>query len=135
MAISFSKGGNISLTKTDPQLKYIHVGLSWDARSTDGSDFGVFMVKDDNEVRSEQDFIFYNQSKSTCSSVEHIGDNRAGVRDDEAIKVALESAQRYRKNRHAVTIHNTESSRQNFGQVNNAVIRLVIMDTNNEVTR
>jgi tellurium resistance protein TerD len=69
MAISLSKGGNISLSKTDPQLKNMLVGLSWDARSTDGLDFdldaSVFMVKDDNKVRGDHDFIFYNQLKST----------------------------------------------------------------------
>ena len=142
MAISLSKGGNISLSKTDPQLKNIHVGLSWDARSTDGSDFdldaSVFMVKDDNKVRSDQDFIFYNQLKSACGSVEHTGDNRTGVGegDDEVIKVALDKVPAdITKIVVAVTIHDAEAKKQNFGQVHNAAIRLVNMDTNNEVTR
>lgn len=142
MAISLSKGGNISLSKTDPQLKNIHVGLSWDARSTDGSDFdldaSVFMVKDDNKVRSDQDFIFYNQLKSTCGSVEHTGDNRTGIGegDDEVIKVALDKVpNEITKIVIAVTIHDAEARKQNFGQVHNAAIRLVNLDTNNEVTR
>lgn len=142
MAISLSKGGNISLSKTDPQLKNIHVGLSWDARSTNSSDFdldaSVFMVKDDNKVRSDQDFIFYNQLKSACGSVEHTGDNRTGVGegDDEVIKVALDKVPAdITKIVVAVTIHDAEAKKQNFGQVHNAAIRLVNMDTNNEVTR
>jgi tellurium resistance protein TerD len=142
MAISLSKGGNISLSKTDPQLKHIHVGLSWDARSTDGSDFdldaSVFMVKTDNKVRSDQDFIFYNQLKSPCGSVEHTGDNRtgAGEGDDEVIKVALDKVPAdIAKIVIAVTIHDAEARKQNFGQVHNAAIRLVNIDTNVEVTR
>ena len=142
MAISLSKGGNISLTKTDPQLKNIHVGLSWDARSTDGSDFdldaSVFLVKSDNKVRGDHDFIFYNQLKSTCGSVEHTGDNRtgAGDGDDEVVKVMLEKVpQEICKIVVVVTIHDAESKGQNFGQVHNAAIRLVNMDTNIEVTR
>jgi tellurium resistance protein TerD len=142
MAISLSKGGNISLSKTDPQLKNIHVGLSWDARATDGSDFdldaSVFMVKDDNKVRSDSDFIFYNQLKSSCGSVEHTGDNRtgAGDGDDEVIIVKLDKVPTdISKIVIAVTIHEAEARRQNFGQVHNAAIRLLNMDTNNEVTR
>lgn len=142
MAISLSKGGNISLSKTDPQLKNLHVGLSWDARSTDGSDFdldaSVFMVKDDNKVRGDQDFIFYNQLKSSCGSVEHTGDNRTGDGDgdDEVIHIALDKIPaEIAKIVVAVTIHDAETRRQNFGQVRNAAIRLVNKDTNLEVTR
>ena len=142
MAISLSKGGNISLSKTDPQLKNIHVGLSWDARATDGSDFdldaSVFMVTEDNKVRSDSDFIFYNQLKSTCGSVEHTGDNRTGTGegDDEVIIVKLDKVPAdISKIVIAVTIHEAEARRQNFGQVHNAAIRLLNMDTNNEVTR
>ena len=142
MAISLSKGGNISLSKTDPQLKNIHVGLSWDARATDGSDFdldaSVFLVKEDNKVRSDSDFIFYNQLKSTCGSVEHTGDNRtgAGEGDDEVVIVKLDKVPTdITKIVIAVTIHEAEARHQNFGQVHNAAIRLLNMDTNNEVTR
>lgn len=142
MAISLSKGGNISLSKTDPQLKNIHVGLSWDTRATDGSDFdldaSVFMVTADNKVRGDHDFIFYNQLKSTCGSVEHTGDNRtgAGDGDDEVINVALDKVPaEIAKIVIAVTIHDAEQRRQNFGQVHNAAIRLLNKDTNNEVTR
>jgi len=142
MAISLSKGGNISLTKTDPQLKNIHVGLSWDARATDGSPFdldaSVFMVKEDNKVRSDSDFIFYNQLKSPCGAVEHLGDNRtgAGDGDDEVLHVKLDKVPLdVSKIVIAVTIHEAEARHQNFGQVRNAAIRLLNLDTNNEVTR
>lgn len=142
MAVSLSKGGNISLSKTDPQLKNIHVGLSWDARSTDGSDFdldaSVFMVNSENKVRGDHDFIFYNQLKSSCGSVEHTGDNRtgAGDGDDEVINVALDKVPAdISKIVIAVTIHDPEQRRQNFGQVHNAAVRLLNIDTKNEVIR
>ena len=41
MAISLSKGGRLSLSKEDPDLKKVHVGLGWDARATDGADFDL----------------------------------------------------------------------------------------------
>ena len=65
MAISLTKGQNVSLSKTDPSLKNVLVGLGWDARSTDGQDFdldaSVFMATENAKVPSDSYFIFYNQ--------------------------------------------------------------------------
>ena len=36
MALSLSKGGNLSLSKEAPGMTKVLVGLGWDARSTDG---------------------------------------------------------------------------------------------------
>jgi tellurium resistance protein TerD len=142
MGISLNKGGNLSLTKTDPTLKNIIVGLGWDARPTDGADFDLdasaFLVKEDGKVRSDSDFIFYNQTKSTCGSVEHTGDNRtgAGEGDDESLIVLLDKVPaEIQRIVFTVTIHEAESRKQNFGQVSNAFIRLVNKDSGNEVAR
>lgn len=142
MSISLSKGGNISLSKTDPSLKNVIVGLGWDARPTDGMDFDLdasaFMLKEDGKVRSDSDFIFYNQTKSTCSSVEHTGDNRtgAGDGDDESILVLLDKVPNdIQRVTFTVTIHEAEPRKQNFGQVSRAFVRIVNKDTGIEVTR
>ena len=142
MGISLSKGGNVSLSKTDPTLKNVIVGLGWDARPTDGADFDLdasaFMVKDDGKVRSDSDFIFYNQMKSTCGSVEHTGDNRtgAGDGDDEAVIVLLDKVPAdVQRIIFCVTIHEADQRKQNFGQVSHAFVRVVNKDSNNEVAR
>jgi tellurium resistance protein TerD len=142
MGISLSKGGNVSLSKTDPSLKNVLVGLGWDARPTEGADFDLdasaFMVKEDGKVRSDSDFIFYNQTKSTCGSVEHTGDNRtgAGDGDDEAVVVLLDKVPAdVQKIVFCVTIHDADMRKQNFGQVNHAYVRVVNKDSNNEVAR
>jgi tellurium resistance protein TerD len=142
MSISLSKGGNVSLSKTDPNLKNVIVGLGWDARPTDGADFDLdasaFMVKDDGKVRSDSDFIFYNQMKSACGSIEHTGDNRtgAGDGDDEAVIVLLDKVPvDIQRVVFCVTIHDAEMRKQNFGQVNHAYVRIVNKDSNNEVAR
>jgi len=142
MSISLSKGGNISLSKTDPSLKNVIVGLGWDARPTDGADFDLdasaFMVKADGKVRSDSDFIFYNQTKSACGSVEHTGDNRtgAGDGDDESIVVLLDKVPvDIQRVVFTVTIHEAEQRKQNFGQVTHAFVRIVNKDTGVEVTR
>jgi len=142
MGISLSKGGNVSLSKTDPSLKNVLVGLGWDARPTDGADFDLdasaFMVKDDGKVRSDSDFIFYNQMKSTCGSIEHTGDNRtgAGDGDDEAVIVLLDKIPAdVQRVVFCVTIHDAEMRKQNFGQVSHAFVRVINKDSNNEVAR
>jgi tellurium resistance protein TerD len=142
MAISLNKGGRISLNKEAPDLKKIHVGLGWDERATDGSAFDLdasaFMLKADGKVRSDADFIFYNQLRSPCGAVEHTGDNLTGggEGDDEVIMVDLTKVPNdVQKVVFTVTIHEAEQRRQNFGQVQNAFIRLVNAETNAEVAR
>ena len=89
MAISLNKGGNLSLSKTDPSLTQVLVGLGWDARATDGVDFDLdasaFLLTESGKVRGDADFIFYNNLKSTDGSVEHTGDNRTGAGDDRGV--------------------------------------------------
>lgn len=142
MAISLSKGGNISLSKEEPNLKKILVGLGWDTRSTDGADFDLdasaFILAGNDKVRSDADFIFYNQLKSPDGTVEHTGDNRtgAGEGDDEAVKIDLaRMAPDVAKVAFTVTIYDADSRKQNFGMVKNAFIRIVNDETGREVVR
>ena len=142
MAISLNKGGNLSLSKTDPSLNQVLIGLGWDARATDGADFDLdasaFLLAANDKVRGETDFIFYNQTRSPEGSVEHTGDNRTGEGDgdDEAVKINLAKVPAdVQKIAITVTIHDAESRCQNFGQVQNAFIRVVNDQTNVEIVR
>ena len=142
MAISLNKGGNLSLSKTDPSLNQVLIGLGWDARATDGADFDLdasaFLLAANDKVRGETDFIFYNQTRSPEGSVEHTGDNRTGEGDgdDEAVKINLAKVPAdVQKIDITVTIHDAESRGQNFGQVQNAFIRVVNDQTNVEIVR
>ena len=142
MAISLTKGQNVSLSKTDPSLKNVLVGLGWDARSTDGQDFdldaSVFMATENGKVPSDRHFIFYNQLVSLCGGVEHTGDNLTGDGDgdDESVIVRLDKVESNIKSLFiTVTIHDAEARRQNFGQVSNAFVRIVNNDTSDEIVR
>lgn len=142
MAVSLSKGGNVSLSKEAPGLKNILIGLGWDTRATDGADFdldaSIFMLNDSARVRSDTDFIFYNNLKSVDGSVEHTGDNRtgAGDGDDEEIKVNLLGVPSdITKLVISVTIHDADVRKQNFGMVSNAYIRIVNQIDNKEIAR
>ena len=142
MAISLTKGQNVSLSKTDPSLKNVLVGLGWDARSTDGQDFdldaSVFMATENGKVPSDRHFIFYNQLVSLCGGVEHTGDNLTGDGDgdDESVIVRLDKVESNIKSLFiTVTIHDAEARRQNFVQVSNAFVRIVNNDTSDEIVR
>ena len=142
MPISLQKGGNLSLSKTDPSLREVLVGLGWASRTSDGADFdldaSLFMVQDNGKVRGDHDFIFYNQLKSTCGAIEHTGDNKtgAGEGDDEALKIRLADVPgAITRLLIAVTIHDAEQRRQNFGMVQDAFVRIVNLDTDTEIVR
>ena len=142
MAISLTKGQNVSLSKTDPSLKNVLVGLGWDARSTDGQNFdldaSVFMATENGKVPSDRHFIFYNQLVSPCGGIEHTGDNLTGDGDgdDESVIVRLDKVESNIKSLFiTVTIHDAEARRQNFGQVSNAFVRIVNNDTGDEIVR
>ena len=142
MAISLNKGANLSLSKTDPTLSNLVVGLGWDVRPTDGQSFDLdasaFMLKNDGKVRTDSDFIFYNQLRSSCGSVEHTGDNLTGQGDgdDESLILQLHKIPLdIERVAVAVTIHDAEVRKQNFGQVSNAFMRVVNKDTGTEIAR
>ena len=142
MSVSLSKGGNVSLSKEEPGLSKVLIGLGWDVRTTDGADFDLdasaFLLDAGGKVRSDADFIFYNNLKSGDGSVEHTGDNRTGEGegDDEALKVDLSRVPAdVQKIAVAVTIHEGEGRRQSFGMVSNAFIRVANDQTGREISR
>ncbi|RMQ43733.1 Tellurium resistance protein TerD [Pseudomonas cichorii] len=142
MALTLQKGGNLSLSKTDPTLTNVLIGLGWDPRATDGQEFDLdasaFLLGANGKVRSEADFIFYNQLKSADGSVEHAGDNRtgAGDGDDEVVKVDLTRVPAdVDKIVFVVTIHDADSRKQNFGQVGGSFIRVVNEKSSAEIVR
>jgi len=142
MGVSLTKGGNVSLSKEAPGLTAVLVGLGWDARTTTGTDFDLdasaIMVNADGKVLSNSHFIFFNNTTSPEGSVEHTGDNLTGegAGDDEAIKVNLASVPaEVDKIIFPVSIYEAETRSQGFGQVRNAVIRIVNQTGGTEIAR
>jgi len=137
MAISLQKGQKVDLTKGNPSLKKLLIGLGWDVNKYDGGhdfdlDAAAFLLGANGKVNSDEDFVFYNNLKHKSGSVEHMGDNLTGEGegDDEEIKVDLTKVPaNVEKIDFTVTIYDAESRRQTFGQVSNAYIR-VVDDTN-----
>ena len=142
MAVSLSKGSNVSLSKEAPGLSEVIVGLGWDPRVTDGTEFdldaSIFVTGESGKVLNDASFIFYNNKKSQDGSVEQLGDNRSGQGDgdDEQVNVKLTGlAADVKKLVFAVTIHEAEARKQSFGQVSNAYIRVLNKADGKEIAR
>ena len=142
MAISLQKGGNVNLSKESPGLKKITIGLGWSPRVTDGAAFDLdgsaFLLKADGKVRSDADFIFYNNLKSADGSIVHAGDNTTGGGDGDDEKITIDLAHvpsDIDKISIAVTIHEADARKQNFGMVGKAYIRCVNADGGLEIAR
>jgi tellurium resistance protein TerD len=142
VAISLSKGGNVSLTKEAPGLQKVTVGLGWDARTTDGQPFDLdasaIGVDANGRVLSDQHFVFFNNTRSPDGAIEHSGDNVTGegAGDDEQIRVDLTGAPAaLDRVVFPVSIYDAETRGQNFGQVRNAFIRVMNAAGEAEITR
>lgn len=143
MGVSLQKGQKVDLTKGNPGLSKIVVGLGWDTNKYDGGqsfdlDASAFLLSATGKVSSDLDFIFYNNLTGGNNSVIHTGDNRTGEGDgdDEQIKVDLnEIPTSIAKVTFTCTIHDAEARKQTFGQVSNAFIRVVDELTNQEILR
>lgn len=143
MPINLSKGQKVDLTKGNPGLKSVMVGLGWDVNAFDsGVDFDLdaaaFMLGADGKCRTENEFVFYGNLTHKSDAVKHMGDNLTGEGDgdDEQIRVDLSKIPaNISKIAFTVTIYDAETRRQNFGQVSNAFIRIVDEATGTELIR
>ena len=140
--VSLVKGQKVDLTKGNAGLKQIIVGLGWDANKYDGDDFDLdasaFLLGANGKVKSDKDFIYFNNKKHPSGAVQHMGDNLTGSGngDDEQIIVDLTKIpDDIEKVAFAVTIYMAEERLQNFGMVSNSHIRMVNKETNEEMIR
>ena len=141
MAINLVKGQKTDLTKGNPNLSKILVGLGWDVKKYDGGydfdlDASAFLVGTNGKVATDSDFIFYHNLKHSSGAVEHTGDNLtgAGDGDDEVIRVDLKKLPpNIDKVAFTVTIYDADVRKQNFGQVSNAYIRIIDETTGHEL--
>ena len=144
MALSLSKGQNLSLTKAagPSGLRRVTIGLGWDARTTDGSEFDLdssaIVVGADDRVLSEGHFVYFNQLTSSDGAVVHSGDNRSGEGEGDDEQITLDLAKmppNADKVVVVVSIYDAESRRQSFGQVRRAYARALNAENQEELGR
>lgn len=137
------KGQEIDLMKVDPGLHRVVVGLGWHVSAQqDGLpmdlDASAFLLSREGRVRSDTDFIFYNNLESEDGAIRHLGDNATGTGDgdDEKIEINLDALHfGIERIAFSVTIHDAEERQQNFGHVKDAYIRIVNLETGVELAR
>lgn len=143
MPISLQKGQKVDLTKGNPSLRHVLVGLGWDVNKYDGGfdfdlDASAFLLGANGQTPDTDAFVFYGNLKHSSGSVEHMGDNLtgAGEGDDEQMRIDLSKVPaNIEKIAFTVTIYDAETRNQNFGQVNNAFVRIYNEETGEEMMR
>ena len=142
--LTLNKGQNLTLNKDAGFPEEFIIGMGWDTNRTDtGKDFdldaSLILIGADRKVLSTTDWssiVFY--SNQTAPGLQHSGDNRTGDAegDDESIAVALP---RISPKVHSIVITASifagTKRKQNFGQVDNAYVRLVNPSTGQELLR
>lgn len=143
MAINLVKGQKIDLTKTNPGMTKVIIGLGWDTNKYSGGsafdlDASAFLLGENGKALRDDDFIFYNNLKGRNDCLIHTGDNRTGEGEGDDEQLIMDFSKvpaEIHKIAITVTIHDAESRHQNFGQVSNAFVRVVNSETNEEVLR
>ncbi|EKF34545.1 MULTISPECIES: TerD family protein [Bacillus] len=143
MAIQLSKGQRVDLTKTNPGLTKVMIGLGWDTNKYSGGaefdlDASAFLVDANNRCQQDTDFVFYNNLQHPSGSVTHTGDNRTGEGDGDDEQILVDFSKipaNIDRIGITVTIHDAETRNQNFGQVSNAFVRVVNEEGGEELIR
>lgn len=143
MAVNLIKGGEVSLSKEAPGLTLVQVGLGWDptvSTKIADLDLSLFLLNSQGKVSQDLDFIFYNNKISVDGSVEGADDDRTGGTsdgdDDEVARIDLgRVSANIEKIAIAATIHGAAGNIENFGEVENAYIRVVNEKSGAEIVR
>lgn len=143
MAITLTKGQKIDLTKGNPALKKVVIGLGWDTNKYSGGhdfdlDASVFLVGSNGRTNHDEDFIFYNNLESRNKAVIHTGDNRTGEGDGDDEQIILEFDKMpadVERMAVTVTIYEALERGQNFGQVSNAYVHVLDESNGKELIR
>lgn len=146
--VKLTKGANVNLSKdasgAPTGLTKTIIGLGWDPADPNGPtadlDAMAFLLKADGKVRSDKDFVYYNNLDGAAPAVKHSGDDLTGGSsekgDDEQIQVDLSAIPAdVQSIKFLVDIYQAAQKNQNFGQVKNAYVRLVNADNQEEVVR
>ncbi len=153
MGISLQKGQRISLSKEAPGLTKLMCGLGWDVAKRSGggffSNFGggghdydldafVICLDANGKLTHKENIVYFGNLQHCSGTICHQGDNLtgAGDGDDEVIIVDLPLVpEEISKLVFVVNIYESIARKQDFGQIENAFVRLVNMANNKELAR
>lgn len=142
MAISLQKGQKVSLTKENPGLSQVVVGLGWDeakqSRGFLGALFGAAsqpidcdasaILLKNGRLTDKADIVYFGNLRHKTGTVNHMGDNLTGAGDGDDEQIVIDLARvpvEYDKIVIVVNIYQAVQRKQEFGMIENAFIRLV----------
>lgn len=139
MTMDLIKGQKCNLTKDEPHLTRIIVGMGWGNTGSgvevDGS---AFLLTPAQTVSTDEDFIFYGNSSASNQSVAMLSDKSAyeGLTDNTQIAVELRQIPAdYERIAFALTIYEGEHRRHNFSLLDDAYLRIINAADGRELIR
>lgn len=142
MGINLVKGQKVDLTKNNPHLSVLNVGLGWDPMKgrTMDIDASALLLNENGKLDKRGNLVYFGNKNSPCGAVVHSGDNLTGHGDgdDEVITVSLHQLpQDVHKVVFIVNIFRFFSfyRSKDFSMVDNAYIRMVDTTHAEEILR
>ncbi|MEH7419422.1 TerD family protein [Neobacillus drentensis] len=124
MVLSLVKGQKLDLSKNNPALNLLHIGLDWKAPANFDIDVSAFMVGQDDKIIREEDFVFYGQSISSNGSV-CLEESISTIEKQHFLIDLLKVPADVHKISFALTIYESEQTRQTFEDISNIKLRIV----------
>jgi len=139
MSVSIIKGQKADVTKNNPSVSGVVVGMGWGTTAGVELDLSVFALQASGKVRSDQDLIFYSNPSGAAGSIRIVGKDRKSYgnqSDQEQAVIALGSVPKeIERVAFTLTIYEGDSRKQSFSLVNDAYIRIVDEASGNELLR
>jgi len=138
-SIKLKKGQKLSLNENAKNLSKLIVTLDYNTTSKGNIEFDldacVFMVGINNKT-AEKDFIFYENTQSTCGGVVIKKDHNTYIKEayNESVQLDLNLIPSHiLKLAFTVTVYEASDRHQNFGQVSDGYFRIIDGDTKQEI--
>ncbi len=130
------KGQKADLTKTNPGLNKLILGVGWNANQGIELDASAFLLGVNGKVLKEEDFIFYGNPTDSNKAVKYSNNSTicAGHTDKQQIIINLSNMpSEIDKIAVTITIYEAEQRKQNFGQVSKLYLHVVDENKGNEI--
>lgn len=147
MSVNLQKGQKVELRKSNgSELRKVVVGLGWDEVKRGGLFFrpqaidcdASAILCIDGKCVSVQDVVYFGNLNHKSRAVKHMGDNLtgAGDGDDEQIMIDLSALPaEYDRIGIVVNIYQARQRNQHFGLIQNAFVRIMDADNNQEMCK
>lgn len=160
--LNVSKGQRIDVTKSNPTMKRVGIGLGWETTENnfDADAFMMALTKEGKLYQGNKGVLYFGSSKMTAAAFAtefpgvrmaenppteilggaliHSGDNRtgAGAGDDETMIAKLgELPEEVERLIIGVDLYQAKDRHQNFGMCSEAYVRVFDFDTNEEILK